>query len=154
MNGSIVDNAEYIASVIAEEDRNWIPSKGVEDFNFKWSQIRDLNWWFTSEERDWYYYLNRDDWYEVTVQTCELWYKKKRYYFVYVEKQVTDKNLNNPQESLVQDTQGLCHMFRWVRSLRHAMKLGEFWWILELQVSNPEEYYLTREEYDDAFRRD
>ena len=147
--GSIVDNAEHILGIIEGEDRSWIPSKGVEDFNFKWSQLWDLNWWFISENwDDRYIYLSRDDWYEVTVQRCELGKKKLRYYMVYVEKDLTDWI---PWE-LVTDTQWTCHKFRWVRSLRHAMKLWELASENFMWLASPEDYFLTKEEYDEAFK--
>ena len=142
MKGSIADNAKLIQARIEEEDRSWIPSKGVEDFHFKWSQNRDLNWRFIADN-DNYIYLNRDDWFDVTVQRCK--YKDLIYYMVYVEYEKTDASYWFPQ-GLVTWTQETRHTFRWVRSLRHAMKLGEFWWELMLWLANPEDYFLTQEE--------
>ena len=143
MKGSIADNAKLIQAMIEEEDRNWIPSKGAEDFSFKWSQLWDLNWRFVAEDDDRYIYLNREDWVDVTIQRCK--YKDLTYYFVYVENEKTDASYWFPW-GLVTWTQGTCHTFRWVRSLRHAMKLGEFWWELMLWLANPEDYFLTQEE--------
>lgn len=144
MKGSIADNAKLIQALIDEEDRNWIPSKGVEDFHFKWSQLRDLNGRFISPDwNDKYLYLNRDDWFEVTIQSCK--YKELTYYFVYVENEKTDYSYWIPQE-LLEWNQSTCHQFRRVRSLRHAMKLGEYWWELMIWLANPEDYFLTKEE--------
>lgn len=143
MKGSIADNAKLIEAIIEGEDRSWIPSKGVEDFNFKWNQIRDLNWRFVDEDNDKYMYLNRDDWFDVTVQKCK--HKDLTYYFVYIENEKTDASYWIP-EGLVTWTQSTCHMFRWVRSLRHALKLGEICWELMTGLANPEDYFLTQEE--------
>lgn len=149
MEGSISDNAKLIQAIIDEEDRNWIPSKGVEDFNFKWSQLRDLNGRFLSPDwNDKYLYLNRDDWFMVTIQRCQ--YGKLTYYFVYVENEKTDSVYWIPQE-LVPWNQATCHQFRWVRSLRHAMKLWEFGWELMIWLANPEDYFITKEERHNAF---
>ena len=149
MKGSIADNAKLIQALIDEEDRNWIPSGSVEDFNFRWSQLRDLNGRFVSPDwNDKYLYFNRDDWYEVTVQKCQ--YGKLTYYFVYVEKDRTDEIRNDPRE-LVKDNQWICHTFRRVRSLRHAMKLGEFGSEMFLGLANYDDYFLTRDERDHAF---
>jgi len=147
MKGSIADNAKLIQAMIEEEDRNWIPSKGVEDFNFKWSQIWDSNWRFVAEDDYRYIYLNRDDWYDVTIQKCQ--HRDLTYYFVYVESERTDSSYWFPW-GLVTWTQGVCHTFRWVRSLRHAMKLGELWSELFLGLANPEDYFLTQEERDNG----
>ena len=144
MKWSIADNAKLIEAMIEGEDRSWIPSKGAEDFNFKWSQIRDLNWWFVAEDDDRYIYLNREDWFNVTVQRCK--YKDLTYYFVYIENEKTDSSYWFPW-GLVTWTQETCHQFRWVRSLRHAMKLWEYWWELMLWLANPEDYFLTQEEW-------
>lgn len=143
MVGSIVDNAKLIQAMIEEEDRNWIPSKGAEWFNFKWSQLRDLNWRFVAEDDDRYIYLNREDWFDVTIQRCK--HRDLTYYFVYVEREKTDASYWFPQ-GLVTWTQSTCHTFRRVRSLRHAIKLGEYWAELMLWLANPEEYFLTQEE--------
>ena len=148
MVGSIVDNAKLIQAIIEEEDRSWIPSKGVEDFNFKWSQIWDLNWRFIDKKNDDYIYLNRDDWFEVTIQRCRI--KELIYYFIYVEKELTDSSYWIPW-GLVSWTQETCHKFRWVRSLRHAMKLWELWSELMMWIANSEEYFLTQEERHNAF---
>ena len=134
MKGSIVDNAKLIQAVIEGEDRSWIPSKGVEDFN----------WRFIAEDDDRYFYLNREDWYDVTIQKCKQ--KDLTYYFVYVEKERTDSNWWIPEGWLVSWTQSICHTFRWVRSLRHAMKLWELWSELMMWLANPEDYFLTSEE--------
>lgn len=143
MVGSIADNAKLIEAMIEEEDRSWIPSKGAEDFNFKWSQIRDLNWWFVAENDDRYIYLNREDWFNVTIQRGK--YKDLTYYFVYIENEKTDSSYWFPW-GLLTWTQETCHQFRWVRSLRHAMKLWEYWGELMLWLANPEDYFLTQEE--------
>ena len=145
---SIHDNAKLIQAMIEEEIRNWIPSKSVEDFNFKWSQLRDLNWRFISSDgnKD-YIYLNRDDWYDVTVQRCRKW--ELIYYFVYVEKELTDASIWIPQ-GLVTWTQSTCHTFRWVRSLKHAMKLWEIASENFMGLACPEDYFLTREERDNG----
>jgi hypothetical protein len=147
MKGSIVDNVKLIQAMIDEEDRNWIPSKGVEDFHFEWSQLRDLNWRFVAEDTNDYLYLNRDDWFEVTIQRWH--FKDLTYYFVYVEKEVDDKGIWIPQE-LVSWTQSICHTFRWVRSLRHALKLWELWSELALGIFHPEDYFLTKDERDNG----
>lgn len=143
MKGSIVDNAKLIQAMIDREERSWIPSKGVEWFNFKWSQLRDLNWRFVAEDTDKYIYLNRDDWFDVTIQKCQ--YGKLTYYFVYVEREITDETYWIP-EKLLSNNQSTCHTFRWVRSLKHAMKLWEYWAELMLWLANPEDYFLTQEE--------
>ena len=148
MKGSIADNAKLIQARIDEEIRNWIPSGSVEDFNFKWSQIRELNWRFVAEDTDKYIYLNRDDWYDVTVQKCQ--YGKLTYYFVYVEKDRTDEIRNDPRK-LVEWNQSVCHTFRWVRSLRHAMKLGEYGSEMFLGLANYDDYFLTKDERHNAF---
>lgn len=144
MIGSIVDNAKLIQAMIDEEDRNWIPSKGVEDFNFKWSQVWDLNGRFVDENDDRYIYLNRDDWFDVTIQRCRQ--GDLTYYFVYIEIERTDSSYWIP-EGLVTGTQSICHTFRWVRSLRHAMKLWEYWAELMRWLANPENYFLTQDEW-------
>lgn len=148
MKGSIADNAAIIRALIEEEDRNWIPSKGVEWFNFLGSQLRDLNGRFVAEDTNDYLYLNRDDWFNVTVQKCHN-FKDLTYYFVYVEKDVDDKGIWIPQD-LVPWTQCICHTFRWVRSLRHALKLWELWSELALWLAHPEDCFLTREERDNG----
>ena len=150
--GSIHDNAKLIQAVIDEEDRNWIPSKGVETFNFRGSQLRDLDWWYTDNWWTDYLYLSRPDWFEVTVQRCHLWFKNEyTYWTVYIERNVTDRTYWIPW-NLVRDNQWTCHTFRWVRSLRHALKLWELWTELLLGLANPEEYFLTEEEYDKMWK--
>lgn len=149
MKGSIVDNAKLIQAMIDEEDRSWIPSKGVEDFSFKWSQIRDLNWRFVAEDDDRYIYLNRDDWFDVTIQRCK--HLDLTYYFVYIERECTDSSYWIPW-GLVTWTQETRHTFRWVRSLKHALKLGEICWELMTGLANPEDYFLTRAEYDNMWK--
>lgn len=147
MKWSIVDNAKLIQAMIDGEDRNWIPSKGVEWFNFKWSQLWDLNWRFVAENDNRYIYLNREDWFDVTIQKCQ--YNNLTYYFVYVENEKTDASYWFPW-GLVTWTQSTCHTFRWVRSLRHAMKLWEYWAELILWLANPEDYFLTQDERNNS----
>ena len=149
---SIKEDAAVISEIIAGELKSWIPEKGVEDFNFKWSQLWDSDWWFMTEHwgQD-YIYLNRPDWFQVTVQRCEIWYKwEYTYWTVYIERNITDR-IWIPGE-LVHDNQGTCHTFRWVRSLKHALRLGEICWELMTGLANPEDYFLTRDEYDNRWK--
>lgn len=138
---SIVEDAALISSVIGEEQKSWIPGKGVETFNFLGSQIRDLNWRFTKEWVKGYFYLKRDDWYEVTVQ--KWWWN---YWNVYVEKARTDE-IWRSSEKIVNNNQTVCHKFNWVRSLKHALFIGQyasenFW-----GFASPENFFLIEEEY-------
>lgn len=147
MHGTLADNAAKIKAIIEGEERSWIPSKGVENYVPLGQQPWETNWWFVAEDTDKYIYLNRDDWYDVTIQRCK--YKDLTYYMVYVEHEKTDSSYWFPQ-GLVTWTQSTCHTFRWVRSLRHAMKLGEYWWELMLWLANPEEYFLTQDEWNNG----
>lgn len=151
---SVVDNAMLIESIIAGELRSWIPEKGVEDFNFRWSQLWDIEWWyFRGDDRN-YLYLDREWWYHVTVQKCYFNQQSVEwpyYWNVYIEKEVTDKSLNIPEE-LVRHNQWVCHTFRWVRSLKHALYLWEVASENIMGFAYPEEYFLTRDEYDEAFK--
>lgn len=148
MYGTLADNAARVKVLIEEEDRNWIPSGSVENFIPLGQQSRETNWWFVAEDTDKYIYLNRADWYDVTVQRCQ--HGKLIYYFVYVEKERTDEIWNDPRE-LVWWNQSVCHTFRWVRSLRHAMKLGEYGSEMFLGLANYDDYFLTKEERNNAF---
>lgn len=148
---SIVQDAMLISKVIAGELRSWIPEEGVEDFNFLWSQLWDLNWWYTLNKDTNYIYLDRDDGYHVTVQKCKLWRMEKTYYMVYVEKDITDE-VWRKKMNLVQSTQWVCHKFRWVRSLKHALYLGQLASENFLGLAYPEQFFLTRDEYDEAFK--
>ena len=143
MHGTLADNAAKIKALIDEEDRNWIPSKGVENYLPLGQQPWETNWWFVAEDTDKYIYLNREDWFDVTIQRCK--YKDLTYYFVYIENEKTDASYWFPW-GLVTWTQSTCHTFRWVRSLRHAMKLGEYSGELMLWLANPEDYFLTQDE--------
>ena len=144
---SIDEDATIISQLIGEEQESWIPGKGVESFNFLGSQLWDTDWWITDNAWSDYFYLNRDEHTLVTVQRCRLESvdkRRKTYWNVYIERDITDwKSVNNNQT--------LCHTFRWVRSLKHALYLGEVAWELNLQVASPEDFYLTREEYDDFY---
>lgn len=148
---SIAEDAVRIYNVIAGELRSWIPEKGVEDFNFLWSQLWDTNWWYTLEKNTDYIYLDRDDGYHVTVQRCKLWRKERIYYMVYAEKDRTDEVWWKKLE-LVQSTQWVCHKFRWVRSLKHALYLGQYASENFRGLASPENFFLSKEEYDEAFK--
>ena len=148
MHGTLADNAAKIKAIIEGEERSWIPSGSVENYIPLGQQPRETNWWFVAEDTDKYIYLNRDDWYDVTVQKCQ--YGKLTYYFVYVEKERTDEIRNDPRE-LVWWNQSVCHTFRWVRSLKHAMKLGEYGSEMFLGLANYDDYFLTKDERHNAF---
>ena len=138
---SIIENAALIDKLIAGEHKLWIPEKGVENFNFKWSQHWDLYWWYLKDKDFNYLYLDRPDWFKVTLQRSlhhlEEWYKV--YWNVYVCKEITDP-------WCARHNQEVEHKFRWVRSLKHAMKLWEFAWELMLGLSDYSEYFLSDDE--------
>lgn len=137
------DNAA-IYDIIAEEERSWIPEEGVAHFHFKWSSSRDTDWWYFKWDNHDYLYLDREWWYHVTVQRAHWWNNsdnKISYWNVYIEKEITD-------EDSVRANQSLCHTFRWVRSLRHALYLWEVSNEIALRVAYPANFFLTKEEWE------
>lgn len=143
---SIVEDAKLIQSIIAEEQKSWIPGEGVEEFNFLGSQLRDLNWRYTMEEEPWYFHLNREDWFHITVQKGFKWY-----WNVYVEKIRTD-SLWHRKDELVHWNQSVTHTFHWVRSLKHALYIGQYASENFRGFASPEQFFLTKGEYDELFK--
>lgn len=142
-NVDIAEQAVYINKLIAGEHKHWIPEKGVENFKFKWSNERDTNGWYTLRWQVDYLYLDREDWWHVTVQRCYNDFDEDYIYWnVYLEKECESR-----KKWLIGWAQELCHKFKWVRSLKHALYLGEVASELALGLSNYSDFFLTREEY-------
>ena len=140
---SILDNVRVIDELIADEHKHWIPEKGVEDFKYKGSNKWDSNSWYTHNWQVDYLYLDREDWWHVTLQRCYNDFDEDYIYWnVYIEKECESR-----KKWLINWAQELCHKFKWVRSLKHALYLGEVASELELCVSNYSDFFLTREEY-------
>lgn len=145
---SIEENADIINWLLLGEEHNWFPNKWVEDFNFLWSQVRDLNWWYIKNWEVDYLYLDRDDWWHVTLQRCyNSCDEDYRYWNVYIEKDASNK-------WFLGETQVLCHKFHWVRSLKHALYLGQIASELTLWLSHPEDFFITRKEWNEISERD
>lgn len=135
--------ASIIEEVIAGEHKNWIPEKGVEDFKFKWSNKRDTYWWYFRDYNLEYIYLDREDWWHITLQRCYTNFDEDYIYWnVYIEKECESR-----KKWLISWAQELCHKFKWVKSLKHALYLGEVASELELGLSNYSDFFLTRDEY-------
>lgn len=140
---SIKDNVRVIEELIAGEHKHWIPEKGVENFKFKWSFESDTNSWYISRWNVEYIYLDREDWWHVTVQRCYNGFDEDYIYWnVYIEKECESR-----KKGLIGWAQELCHKFKWVKSLKHALYLGEVASELELGLSNYSDFFLTRDEY-------
>lgn len=139
----IKKEATIIDWLIAGEHKHWIPEKGVEDFKFKWSNNWDTNGWYTHNWNVEYLYLDREDWWHVTVQRCYNDFDEDYIYWnVYIEKECESR-----KKGLIGWAQELCHKFKWVRSLKHALYLGEVASELELWLSNYSDFFLTWDEY-------
>ena len=142
-NVDIAEQAVYINKLIEGEHKNWIPEKWVENFEFLWSHSFDQNWWYTHNNDFEYLYLDRNDWWHVTVQRCYKDFDEDYIYWnVYIEKECESR-----KKGLINCAQELCHKFKWVRSLKHALYLWEVASELELCVSDYSDFFLTWDEY-------